>query len=484
MAEKSNLFDYESLPARRQRKSVDGDDFRSLPLAKDAEPAEREDFNFKRQPVFAEIPLASQKAPSTLHPAQVESKEIWSVRSGHSLTFVGLFLFTCLVFFRPYEFSPNLKWLSTSAFWVAAFTILVFILTQLGLENRISARPREVKLILLLLSTAVLSIPRALDPLRAWNSLTDYLKVVLIFIIMVNVLRTEARLRILILLSLIAGCVLSVAAISDYWTGRLTLQGLRIQGVIGGLFDNPNDLALHLVTAIPIAIALLFSSRNLFGKTFYLFCGLLMIAGLVATFSRGGFLGLTCALSLAFWRLARTNRWLLTLLLPFALIGFIIASPSGYLTRISTTNDGSAIARTDDLKRSIIVAVHHPILGVGMNNYTMFSNNNLATHNAYTQVGAEMGLIAMALYILFMITPLKHLRIIIRETSAHRKSSLFYLAVGLEASLVGYMVSSFFASVAYLWYIYYLVAYAICLRRIYGLRSELKTQGITFGARV
>jgi hypothetical protein len=29
------------------------------------------------------------------------------------------------------------------------------------------------------------------------------------------------------------------------------------------------------------------------------------------------------------------------------------------------------------------------------------------------------------------------------------------------------MFSSFFASVAYLWYVYYLVGYAVCLRRIY-----------------
>jgi hypothetical protein len=29
------------------------------------------------------------------------------------------------------------------------------------------------------------------------------------------------------------------------------------------------------------------------------------------------------------------------------------------------------------------------------------------------------------------------------------------------------MVCSFFASVAYLWYVYYLVGYAVCLRRLY-----------------
>jgi len=34
------------------------------------------------------------------------------------------------------------------------------------------------------------------------------------------------------------------------------------------------------------------------------------------------------------------------------------------------------------------------------------------------------------------------------------------------------MVVSFFASVAYLWYAYYLVAYAVCLRRIYANAAE------------
>ena len=29
------------------------------------------------------------------------------------------------------------------------------------------------------------------------------------------------------------------------------------------------------------------------------------------------------------------------------------------------------------------------------------------------------------------------------------------------------MISSFFLSVAYVWYVYYLVGYAVCLRRIY-----------------
>jgi hypothetical protein len=39
--------------------------------------------------------------------------------------------------------------------------------------------------------------------------------------------------------------------------------------------------------------------------------------------------------------------------------------------------------------------------------------------------------------------------------------------VGLEASLIAYMVASFFLSVAYTWYVFYLVGFAVSLRRIY-----------------
>ena len=56
------------------------------------------------------------------------------------------------------------------------------------------------------------------------------------------------------------------------------------------------------------------------------------------------------------------------------------------------------------------------------------------------------------------------------ERSTQPKSDdawFFYLSVGLQASIVGYMVTSFFLSVAYYWNIYYLVGYAVCLKLIY-----------------
>ena len=67
----------------------------------------------------------------------------------------------------------------------------------------------------------------------------------------------------------------------------------------------------------------------------------------------------------------------------------------------------------------------------------------------------------MVFYIIFLVHPLRKLRMIERDLYERNENSrYYYLAIGLQASLVAYM-ASFFAAVAYQWYIYYLVAYAI-----------------------
>ena len=158
-------------------------------------------------------------------------KETWIHKHGHSLSYAGIFLFTTIVFFRPYEMSPSLMWLSTSAFWVALVTIVIFVLTQLGLENTITARPREINLILLLVLAGILSIPQALEPQRAFDSFIQFVKVVMIFIVMINVIRTEKRLKKLWILVLIATCILCVNAINDYRLGLLDAAGHAHQGI-------------------------------------------------------------------------------------------------------------------------------------------------------------------------------------------------------------------------------------------------------------
>ncbi len=432
------------------------------------------------EPEILDIAVAPAAAP--LAP---ETSERWSAKHGHLFSYLGLFLFTVVLYFRPYELIPALASFTSLAYWIAIATIAVFVPSQLALEGSLTARPRELNLVLLLALAALLSMPLAIQPAEAWETFNkEFVKAVLMFIVMLNVVRTEARLKGLLLLSLAISCLLSISAVSDYSAGRFAQEGGRIGGIVGGMFGNPNDMALYLVTATPIAVALMFSTRNALMKIVYAGCVLLTMAGNVVTFSRGGFLGLMGVAAVLAWKIGRRNRLLMVVLIFAATLGFMLLAPGEYTNRLGSivgrgsdlVGAASADSRQALLIRSILITLRHPLLGVGMGNFHFVSIHELVSHNAYTQVSAEMGIFALVIYVLFMLSPFKRLREIERENyQTRRQTRIYYLAVGLQASLVGYMISSFFASVAYQWYIYYLVGYAIVLRRLYALQRAKQT---------
>ena len=410
-----------------------------------------------------------------------------TLRRGHALTYIALFLFTVVLYARPSEFYPG-PMTASLAFIVGVITLAIFVITQLSLEGNLTSRPREINLVLVFFVLGLLSIPLAIRPNEAWEEFNDtFIRCVVIFIVLVNAVRTEKRLKGLLLLTIAVSIWLSVAAINDYRLGLSTVEGYRVAGRGSGIFGNANDMALHLVTIVPIAVALFFGSRGAVRKTLFAACSVLMIAAIVLTYSRGGFIGVLCALIFLAWKVGRHRRLPVIISGVILMVGVLALAPGNYWTRLlsifvpNLDAVGSSDARREALYRSIWTALRHPLLGIGMGNFHIVSDREMVSHNAYTQVAAEMGMTALVVYVMFIVSPLRKLGQIASETFTNRANSdYYYLAVGLQASLIGYMVSSFFASVAYIWYVYYLVAYAVCFRRIYeaevGHLVEVKKQ--------
>ncbi|HEY3580855.1 MAG TPA: O-antigen ligase family protein [Pyrinomonadaceae bacterium] len=471
MPSKPEALDYEGVfPIRRRHAEQSGAQVEEWPARPQAEASADEEFTAKTDRA-AVIGIGSAR--------QIDAFEILS-RRGHSLSYFWLFVFSVVLYVRPYEFFPGLSSLTQMAFYTGLVTLIVYAVSQLGLEGNLTARPREINMVLLLGLAALLSMPMAVDPGEAWKVFNDMLlKTIIIFIVFVNVVRTEMRLRLLLLLILAVSIYLSVSAINDYRhgvfvVGAIENHNLRIAGRIKGLFENSNDLALHLVSMIPIAIALALYKRGLPRKLVYFGAVGIMVAAVVVTFSRGGFIGLVAAALILVRRLGRKNRVATTGALVFAVLIFMAAAPGAYSGRLATVFNsaadvtGSSSQRTEVLKRSIWVTLRYPLFGVGIGNFHHKSPRELETHNAYTQVSSEMGIWAFVVYLIFLIYPLRRLRLI--ENQSYEKPEqrrFYYLAIGLQGALVGYMVASFFGPVAYQWYVYYLVGYAVCLHRIY-----------------
>src|SRR5258705_5248327 len=163
MTQSKPFSDYEPLRPSGTRKSSSGSSEDEIGFDRPKSPSEEMSRKFDRghYPAPSSTQTISREPGTQLETGDAKgaeeslpktSGEDWILKTGHSLSFIGIFLFTALVYFRPYEYFPSLSWLSSSAFWVAIMTLLIFLPTQLGLEGRITSRPREVNLVLLLLA--------------------------------------------------------------------------------------------------------------------------------------------------------------------------------------------------------------------------------------------------------------------------------------------------------------------------------------------
>jgi hypothetical protein len=140
----------------------------------------------------------------------------------------------------------------------------------------------------------------------------------------------------------------------------------------------------------------------------------------------------------------------------------------------------SATARWELVKRSIEVAGANPIrwiFGVGIDNFHIVSHHEFSNHNAFLQVFNEVGLPAMIFYILFLFSVFRITGVISkRYRKARGYRQVWLTATAIQASLVAYAVGSFFASVAFLWYVYYPAAFAVCLQQLLAHAERLPTQ--------
>lgn len=421
----------------------------------------------------------SKKVKKQARDRDLLANERWLGRHGHAATYLALYLFSIMVLFRPYEIVPGMTFLSGTAFYFAIATLAIFIPSQLAAEGNLTSLSTEVKAILAMTLIALATIPIAKDPDLAWTKFNDpYIKAVVIFVVLVNVVRTRKRLMQMMWLSFGIGVYLSYSALDLYLQGKFTVEEYRVAVDVGGMFGNPNEMAMHFVMMTPLVIALGIAEKSKVMRMIYFGMAVMFVGANMVTYSRGGFLGLLACSAVLAWKLGRKYR--LNVTIASIVLGgtAIVAAPGNYGLRMLSIfvpgldAVGSSDQRWELLNRSLLVTARNP-WGIGIGNFPIVGVRNLQSHNAFTQVSAELGILGLLAYLVFIISPFRKLSAIERTLfEADDHDWFYYLAIGLQASIIGYMVSSFFASVAYNWFIYYLIAYAVAFRRIYSAQSD------------
>ena len=399
---------------------------------------------------------------------------VGAARGKHWLAFAGVYLFTLMLYTRPNDLFPALGNFPLVKI-VAISVMLIYIVSKVSAGAKLVVWTPEMTMLIVIAALGLLLMPVAASPKDSLDMLTDnYLKTVIIFILMVNLIDTRQRIFSLWKLVVVCGATLGVGAIKSYMKGEFTAKGLRIEGLVGGMFENPNDLATALNLLLPFAVLLALISKG-FARLFFLSCAAAIAIGVLVTFSRGGFLGLIALGAVLLWKLGRGRR-LKTILAAALICGILFAVlPGGYGDRIATIfnteqdQTGSAQLRRELMARAASIAISRPIVGVGMGNFHIYSMHEKEAHNAYLEIAAELGVMGLIAYLIVIFAPLRSLRRIERQTVSRRSKSereMYWLSVSIQAALIAYMVCSFFASIQYLWYLYYSAAYAVALRQI------------------
>ena len=401
--------------------------------------------------------------------------------AAHPLAFAGLFVFTLLLYVRPNELFPEVFGNFSIMKIVAILTSIVYIGGKLGHGERLTVWPLEMSMLAAIILLGIIFTPIAAAPDASIELLTDtFFKVSVVFVLMLNLVDTRERLLRIMKLVVLCGTGIAAGSIGKFVEGKFTATiqgvGVRIEGTVGGIFGNPNDLAMALDLLLPLTIVLALTSKPA-GRLIYSACAFVLAMGVVVTFSRGGFLGLAAGGGILLWKLGRHNKLSMAMAAFAACAVLALSMPAGYSDRLftiihtekDTTN--SAQERQGEMKQALEIASRHLVIGIGMGNYPFYSNHAIRAHNSYIELAAELGLAGLLAYLILIFGPLRSMKLIERETSRANdpdRRELRFLAAGVHASIVGYLVCAVFSSAQYQWYLFYPVAYAVSLRRLYA----------------
>jgi len=389
--------------------------------------------------------------------------------------YLALLIFSALYFGRPEDVIPGLI-LIPMAKISGGIALVGLILSLMSGKVKRKFAP-ETKYVIAMFGWYCITIPFAYWRGGAFNTVMNMLsKSVIVAVLVALLVREFWQLKRLVWVQAAAVAMMTVASVALHRTS----DG-RLVGALGGVFENPNDLAINIALNWPICIAFFFMGRGL-KKGLWAFAVVIMLIGVELTYSRSGFLAVALAAVLVVWQFAiRERKFQLVLVAVFLGMIVVVAMPSHFTARIASIVTGNQVDSMDRgsmqerknlLIASVNEALHNPIFGVGAGNFQATAGSWHVAHNTYTEIAAEAGFPAAVLFLMILYRTVVNLRLVRKSRAYATDAEVRMLAGGLWVSVAAYLVSAFFASTEYNLYPYFLVAYTTALYQITLAQEE------------
>jgi O-antigen ligase len=382
----------------------------------------------------------------------------------------SLVVFAWLYYYRPEDFIPGLDYIPMARIaGVIGLVALIFGMMS-GVNSKI---PAAQKYLLLLLAQMAMCVPFAIWHGGAFTTVFEkFAKGVIVALLISMAVFTVKELRRLLWIQVSAVAMVTVVSIL-----LRHMRDGRLEGVQKSILENPNDLAINIAISFPLGMAFMLNSKGL-KKAIWSVALLFMALGVVLTYSRSGLLALVLSLAVCVWEygVKGKRRYIVVATIMALVVGLGAAlSTAHYRARVESIlmgnvegsgDKGSLDARKALLKKSIMVALTHPIFGVGPGCFVLVDQGWVVAHNTYTELAAEAGIPALVLFLMTLGASLKNVAQV-RKSVLYRDDPEFRVFTqALWAGIVAYLLGACFASTEYNLYPYFMVGYSCAMARI------------------
>jgi O-antigen ligase len=398
----------------------------------------------------------------------IKASVIWARLKGESASFWLICFYLFLEYVRPQSIYPELDVLP-----YAFITIVLAFIAYLFEANHLSVKNVENKLIVFFLLTVLLSSVLAYSPADSYANLQSFATWFVIYYLIIHIVNTEQRFLIFFLSFLIYNFKMSQ---HGFLSWALIGFQFRDWGVTGGpgWFHNSGEFGIELCIFIPLSIYFVLALYRHWGRLkllVFLLLPFTAIASVIATSSRGALLGASAAL---LWMVGKSKvrTKALGLISIVAVVAYSYVPPEQQARLQASGEDATSIARLVRWKAGIEIMNDHPFIGIGHANWMPYyrdfypQNHTGLSHNIFIDAGAELGYTGLMLFCLMILYTLVNNYRTRKLASAIDNRFIFYTAHGLDAALIGFIISASFVSVLYYPYFWINMAFTVALNNI------------------
>lgn len=330
---------------------------------------------------------------------------------------------------------------------------------------------------IVLVSFVLVSMSWADVKTYTYNCFLLILGYLILYVLVVRIVTTAARLRGVIITLVLAHIFLLVynpLVVTDPNT-RHYITGATFLG-------DGNDFSCSLVLLIPLMLELVLRQESKIWKILFGFLLAVMMLAIIGTQSRGATLGMITVFAYLWWRSPNKARGVVAIFI--VALGLLAYAPDVYFKRMSTLKapqeESSADSRLKAWAAGTRMALDN-VLGVGggnfPNNFPKYRSADapgrwMTAHSMYFLALGELGFLGLLLVLNFIFgnvlaTAKLRARLVKQPTGPPEKTAASIRLLNMiNASALGLAVSGAFLSVTYYPHLFMVTAMCLCARNI------------------